>query len=152
MPGIAEWTAVHDVQIIDGRNRVEVWARNARWELIGRIVLETDGKWIRVSSEYADGGFAVEVRGRESYDPIYQTLGDEELRTRAAAIEERLDQGAGPEGQWLACGVFATSVIPACLGPWALLSCIPATVVAGCKCTKAALDLSNEQAGRCENF
>jgi len=156
LPGFAAWTDVHDVQIIDGNNRVEIWARNARWELIGRIVLELEdfGTRIVVSSEYADGGFAVEVLAdmdSESYNVIYQTLEDEELTSRAAAIEDLLYQGAGPQGKWLACAASAALVAPACLGPWAALVCIPSTFIAGCKCTKAALDLPNEKAGLCEN-
>jgi hypothetical protein len=154
LPGIAEWTAVYDVQFITESNRLEIWARNARWEVIGRIAIEDFGSRMVVSSEYADGGFAVEVfadMNEQTYDVLYQTLETEELMARAAALENVLYQGGGLQGKWLACGVFATSVVPACLGPWAALACIPATIVAGCKCTKAALDLPNEEAGLCEN-
>jgi hypothetical protein len=155
-PGLEEWADVHYVQVINGPNRVEIWARNAKWQLIGRIALERFGETRMIaSSEYADGGLAVEViaeMGFESYSVIYQTLEDEELTARAAAIEDLLYQGSVPDEKWLACGVSAVLTVPACIGPLALISCIPTTVVAGCKCTKAALNLPNEKAGICENI
>jgi hypothetical protein len=125
-----------------GDGAVEVTAFDEANNVIGVVVLMflPNGS-VMIASEY-DDGYGLVVTDVEGQVALEADLPDHVLATRAHAIGEILQPGAGPQPGWFKCGAMVMVTVASCWNPaTAVWACGALSFLAACECLPELGDL-----------